>query len=53
MTDDTTKRLRELLRSIVKDYDRSNPMRTADAHNLECTCLRCLIDEARSVLEGK
>lgn len=37
---------------IVQSYDESNPFRTADLHSPECDCLRCAVDEARTILEG-
>jgi hypothetical protein len=37
-------------REDVAEYDRMNPMRTADMHCTDCRCERCRIDEKRAVL---
>lgn len=34
------------------NYDRINPMRTADFHGEHCSCFRCSIDRLRTALEG-
>lgn len=34
------------------NYERLNPMRTADFHGEHCSCLRCSIDRLRTALEG-
>jgi hypothetical protein len=36
---------------FVKAYDEENPLRTADFHDLHCTCTRCLIDMLRSQVD--
>lgn len=38
----------EILRRIVRQYDEQNPMRTADQHDEDCPCLRCIVDKARA-----
>lgn len=38
----------ELLRRIVRSYDKDIPMRLADFHSPGCGCLRCAVDAART-----
>lgn len=38
----------ERLARIVKQYDKECFMRTADMHPVQCDCLRCAVDAARS-----
>jgi hypothetical protein len=33
---------------LVVAYDHNNPLRTADVHPLNCTCMRCAIDKVRA-----
>lgn len=40
--------LRERLARIVKQYDAEFFMRTADMHPVQCDCLRCAVDAART-----
>lgn len=39
---------RERLARIVKEYDKAFFMRTADMHPVQCDCLRCAVDAART-----
>jgi hypothetical protein len=41
-------RAEHLLRNIVKQYEKSVFMRTADMHPDTCECLRCAVDDASS-----
>lgn len=43
--------LRGAIGSIIDAYDKEVFMRTADGHSNECKCLRCIVDNARSLLE--
>lgn len=38
----------ETMKAIVTAYDLDNPVRTADVHGAECTCMRCAVDAARA-----
>lgn len=42
----------EAAKATTANYDRLNPMRTADFHGEECSCFRCSIDRLRTALEG-
>jgi len=42
--------MREELQNFVDTYDRENPMRTADMHHLDCSCVRCIRDEISTIL---
>ncbi len=44
----TDKEVAARLKGFVDAYDVKNPFRTADMHNLECQCNRCLFDFIRS-----
>lgn len=44
-------KLRAALRWMADKYDEAMPMRTADFHIAECTCMRCARDNARAELE--
>lgn len=44
-------RLREALTWLADKYDEAMPMRTADCHIPDCTCMRCARDNARAALE--
>jgi len=39
-------RAEDLLRKVVKQYEKSVFMRTADMHSGDCECLRCAMDNA-------
>lgn len=47
---DRIEALEKALREVVVAYDRSFPMRTADAH-YNCDCLRCTVDRAEGALK--
>ncbi len=47
----TDKEVAARLKGFVDAYDVKNPFRTADMHNLECQCNRCLFDFIRSAAE--
>jgi len=38
----------EMLKRIIRQYEKQNPVRTADVHPDKCECLRCVIDLARA-----
>ena len=38
-------------RALVNEYDRQNPIRTADVHDSLCTCTRCLRDALTAALD--
>lgn len=42
-----------LLHRVVSSYDLLNPVRTADQHDEDCACLRCVIDKARAYLKER
>lgn len=35
---------RTAIANVITAYNNANPVRTADVHKYECTCLRCAID---------
>ena len=40
----------EVLRALIGNFDERNPMRTADFHNEDCGCIRCLFDSGKAAL---
>lgn len=41
------------LARVYRQYKKQNPLRTADSHNPECCCRRCLMDNIQSYLDAK
>lgn len=41
------------LARIYRQYQKQNPLRTADIHNPECNCRRCLMDKIKGYLNDK
>lgn len=46
-------KLRAALKWLADKYDEAIPLRTADFHISDCTCMRCARDNARAELEKK
>lgn len=47
------RRLKERCLALVRSYDETNFMRTADYHGDECDCFRCHVDHLRATLAGE
>jgi hypothetical protein len=50
MKDDT---IDWFLARIYRQYQKQNPLRTADSHNYDCNCRRCLMDKINGYLNNK